>query len=175
MVASVGVSVALGSPCTPFHVAVVTGVVKSDGSITIVRRMKNHGPRTHSVGATCHPHPTPHAGLFLVGVHSVPLIHTFLGESPMLIISRHISWARPQQPSSGNRKGMQGGGTVRGAQLVALIALNTCWAWASEMHPNHHQGQNGHHQMLRSTSRIHRNGQGSRGGSSGSGMGKTGP
>src|ERR1700736_1693398 len=99
-VQAVGVSVAFGSPWTPFHVACETGVVNSDGSITMSSQCQKLR-RTHSVGATCQPQLTKHAGLFLVGVCRLPSIQTFLGDAPAAIISRHISCARAQQPSSG--------------------------------------------------------------------------
>src|SRR5262245_33884043 len=101
--AAVGVSVAPGSPCTPFHVAVDTGVVKSAGSITMVwvSQKSQACLRTQSVGATCQNQSTKHAGLFFVSVCRVPSIQIFLGQAPAAIMSRHISCARAQQPSSG--------------------------------------------------------------------------
>lgn len=79
------VSVALGSPCTLFHVASVTGVVNSDGSITIRTEKKNghhHHLRTQMVGATCQPQFTKQFGLFFVGVCRKPSIQTlFEGEA----------------------------------------------------------------------------------------------
>src|SRR6266567_4623717 len=126
------------------------------------------------VGATCQPLCTKHCGLLRVFAFSIGptwLIHTFSGDMPMLIMSRHISWARPQQPSSGYMKGMHGGGTVRGLQVVAAMASNTCWARAREMQRklNHHQG----HQRQRQISTSQRIGHGHFG-SGGSGKGGSG-
>src|SRR5207247_9802913 len=117
------VSVALGSPCLAFHCASVTGVVKSDGSTTMRVVLKSHPPpRTQIVGATCQPHSTRHQGSFTELTLRSPSIHTFAGSRPSATMSRHISLARAQQPSSGYLNGMHGTGTVRGSQLVAAIA-----------------------------------------------------
>jgi hypothetical protein len=71
----------------------------------------------------------------------------------MFAISRRISWARPQQPSSGYKNGMHGGGTLSGLQLVAFIASKTCCAFACVMQPNHqqihHHGHHGQNQIAR--------------------------
>jgi hypothetical protein len=46
------------------------------------------------------------------------------GCSPTAIISRHISWARPQQPSSGYKNGMHGALALPGQQIFALTKRN---------------------------------------------------
>src|SRR5579884_2264245 len=133
---SVSMRVAAGSPCTDFHCASVTGVWNSDGSMTIrcPHHQVNHQPlRTHSVGATCQAQFTKQFGLLRVGVCSDPKIHIFLGYMPMLFMSRRISCARPQQPSSGYMNGMHGGAIATGLHVVALIASKICCARVREM------------------------------------------
>jgi hypothetical protein len=68
---------------------------------------------------------------------------------------------------------MHGTGTVRGLQLVAFIASNTCCALASEMQPRHQDriGQRIH--LSRSRSQL--SGQGGSRGISGRGKGNGGP
>src|SRR6266496_4709759 len=137
-------SVALGSFWMAFHASSETGYGNSDGSITMVSQQQR--PRlTQSVGATCQPHCTWHDGLFLVFASRLPCIHTFLGFTPATIISRHISLARAQQPSSGYRKGMHGAGTVSGLQVVALTKLNICSAVFKDTHRNQQKQRHHHH------------------------------
>src|SRR5436189_2781055 len=140
---SVSVSVAFGSPWMPFHTASVTGVVNSDGSITI-RLVPNSQfrapPRTHRVGATCQPQSTKQPIAFAEGAWRLPSIQTFAGSRPIATISRHISLARAQQPSYGNLNGMHGTGTVSGSQVVAAIASKIARAWVPFGQCHHHHG-----------------------------------
>src|SRR5437660_11219466 len=127
-----------------FHASSETGYGKSDGSMTMVSVQQK--PRlTQSVGATCQFHCTWQDGLFLVFTSRLPRIHTFLGFTPAAIISRHISLARAQQPSSGYRKGMHGAGTVSGLHVVALTMLNICWAVFRVTQRNQQKQRHHHH------------------------------
>ena len=67
-------------------------------------------------------------------------MQTLPGCSPAAMINRHIWCALPQQPSSGYKKGMHGGGTVVGSHVWALTMRNSCWALCGVTARNAKQG-----------------------------------
>src|ERR1700752_4908136 len=130
MSADDGCMTAFGSPCTPFQVASVVGALKSAGSMTHVCTLL--GMLTWSVGATCQPQPDhpghPQLGWFCDEGLRLPLIQIFSGWAPSAIMRRHISCARPQQPSSGKRNGIHGAGALAGQHSRALQRSKSCCA-----------------------------------------------
>jgi hypothetical protein len=66
-----------------------------------VKRRNQSFRRTRTVGATCQPQWTTHEGWLRVFGPSQPSIHTLRTGTLMPFMSRHISCARAQHPSSG--------------------------------------------------------------------------